>query len=212
MGEGNEAGPRRRRPDRCVAGDDGPIRRLLDDLSEGDGAAVDELFGLLYEELRDLAHRQRRRWRGNHTLDTTAVLHETYLKLRAQDRIDTASKKHFYALASAAMRHILVNYAERQGAAKRGGDLVPVTLGRIEASLPATDSGQAATVGLAEVDRALRDLERASARSSRVAECRLFGGLTIDETADALGISPRTVKRDWAFAQAWLKRALGDAP
>lgn len=190
------------------AAEDLRIRRLLDDVSDGDGDAIDGLFDLLYEELRVLARRQRRRWRGDHTLDTTALLHEAYLKLRRQDRIPTASRNHFYALASAAMRHILVNYAERKRAAKRGGGVVPVSLTRIASVVPAVRSGADATDRLAALDLALRGLERTSARTARVVECRLFGGLTIDETSAALDVSPRTVKRDWAFALAWLKRAL----
>jgi RNA polymerase sigma factor (TIGR02999 family) len=209
MGENRKTRDRRPASGGDVAHDDERIRRLLDDVSGGDDQAVDELFGLLYDELRVLAHRQRSRWHGNHTLDTTAILHETYVKLRRQDRIATRTRKHFYALASAAMRHILVNYAERQDAAKRGGELVPVTLGRIESTLPATETAGGGGAPLAALDEALRALAGTSVRASRVVECRLFGGLTIEETASALDISPRTVKRDWSFAQAWLKRELG---
>lgn len=183
------------------------IPRLLDALGEGDPVALDAVVSLLYGELRQVAHRQRRRWHREDTLGTTALVNEVYLKLRRQRRIGTESREHFLALASRAMRHILSTYAEQRSTLKRGGGLTRVPLDEWET--PAADAGAADPEEiLAAMDRALRRLEDSHARQCRVVECRFFGGLTVEETAAALGTSPRTVKRDWAFAQAWLKREL----
>jgi RNA polymerase sigma factor (TIGR02999 family) len=184
------------------------IQRLLDGLGEADSAALDSLIAILYEQLRVLAHRQRRRWLGDDTLGTTALVHEAYLKLRQQKRIGTRSRDHFLALASTAMRHILTNYAEQRRTRKRGGGLEPASICDV-AMLPAGNgsAGQADEV-LGTMNRALEELEAFNSRACRVVECRFYGGLNVKATADALGISPTTVKRDWAFAQAWLKREL----
>jgi RNA polymerase sigma factor (TIGR02999 family) len=183
------------------------IAEQLETLQSGDQAALADLFPILYEELRLVAHQQRRRWRRDDTLGTTALVNEVYLKLHRQQRIGTASREHFLALASRAMRHILSTYAEQRRALKRGGGLARVSLD--EADTPAADTaaGDGEEI-LTALERALRRLEASHARQCRVVECRFFGGLTVEETAAALGTSPRTVKRDWAFAQAWLKREL----
>lgn len=185
------------------------ISRLLDAVAEGDPAALDAVVALLYDELRLLARQQRRRWRGDHTLDTTALVHEAYIKLVQQKRIATESRAHFLALASRAMRHILSNYAEERRAKKRGGGLEHLSLR--EVVLPLRDSvagaDDAAEV-LGAMNAALDRLEALHGRACRVVECRFYGGLTIEETAAALGTSPRTVKRDWAYARAWLNREL----
>ena len=180
---------------------------LLEGLARGDPAALDALVAVLYEELRVVAHRQRRRWRGDDTLGTTALLHETYLKLRQQNRIGTDSRDHFLALASRAMRHILSTYAEQRRTLKRGGAVgrEPVDLSK----LPAAENSHAHDV-LITIDDALRRMEASHPRQCRVVECRFYGGLSIEETAAALALSPRTIKRDWVFAQAWLKRELGE--
>jgi RNA polymerase sigma factor (TIGR02999 family) len=186
------------------------VSRLIDGLRNGEPAALDGLFATLYEELRLLAHRQRLHWRGDQTLDTTALLHEAYLKLAGQRRVRVASRTHFLALASKAMRHIFCNYAEERRAWKRGGRLERVSLGRIEQS--ATDDIHARELAeedvIAALEAALRKLEQLQPRAVDVVECRFYGGMTVEETAEALGISPRTVKRHWAFAQAWLNREL----
>lgn len=183
------------------------ITRLLGELRAGNSTAIDELFPLVYDEIRSLAHRQRRRWRGNHTLDTTALVHEAYLKLVGQERIAVEDRAHFFALAVRAMRHIFCNYARDRAARKRGGgaEHVPVDEGKL-ADLHAMSDDQAAL--LVAVDEALLRLESTDPRQARVVECRFFGGMTVEETAAALGIAPRTVKRDAAFAQAWLRREL----
>lgn len=184
------------------------VTELLAELPSGNVAAVDELFALLYEELRAMAHRQRRRWRGDDTLQTTALVHEAYLKLVDQDRVAAESRAHFLAVASRAMRHILCNYARDRRAQKRGGAAVHVALdpsgGEAARADPSSDSSEV----LVALDEALRRLEQVDARQSKVVECRFFGGLTIEETAAALGVSARTVKRDWAMAQAWLHREI----
>jgi len=185
------------------------IARLLEELKSGDRGALDELFALLYKELKDLAGRHRRRWHGNHTLDTTALLHESYVKLVGRSTIDVESRAHFLALAARAMRHILCDYARERGARKRGGGLERLPLdaleGRARGPIVFTEDQSNTLLAL---DEALGRLARIDPRQGEVVECRFFGGLTIEETAAALGVSPRTVKRDWAMAQAWLHREI----
>jgi RNA polymerase sigma factor (TIGR02999 family) len=196
------------------------LQKLLDGLTAGDPASLDPIIDVLYEELRLVAHRQRRRWHGDDTLGTTALVNEAYLKLRRQRRIGTASREHFLALASRAMRHILSTYSEQRRTLKRGGGFALVAFDKAHApsaearaesdAIPepaAAGAGDGEAMLLA-LDRALLRLEGSHARQCRVVECRLYGGLTVEQTAAALGLSPRTVKRDWAFAQAWLKREL----
>lgn len=188
-----------------VTDDSGAVRELLEGLQQGDSSALDLLIGILYEELRVIAHNQRRRWRGDDTLGTTALLHEAYAKLRHQKRISIESRSHFLALASRAMRHILSTYAEQRRARKRGGGVACVSLSGVD--MPATTSTDCSEM-LAAMDTALRRLEKHHERPCRVVECRFYAGMSVEETAAALGMSSRTVKRDWAFAQAWLKREL----
>jgi RNA polymerase sigma factor (TIGR02999 family) len=183
---------------------------FLENLSDADPAALDATIALLYDELRRVAHQQRRRWHGDDTLGTTALVNEAYLKLRRLKRVEAASRQHFLALASRAMRHILSTYAEQRRALKRGGGFARVALGEMEAPTADGATAEDPEDTLAAVDRALRRLEESHPRQCRVVECRFFGGLTVEETASALGTSVRTVKRDWAFAQAWLKRELGE--
>jgi RNA polymerase sigma factor (TIGR02999 family) len=186
------------------------VSRMLEGLRGGDRATLDELFALVYDELHALARMQRRRWRGDHTLDTTALVHEAYVKLVARHRIDVEDRAHFLALASRAMRHILCNHARAAGARKRGGDLERVSIDPAQVPATAGPSAGMSPDTLVALDDALRRLEEIDPRQSRVVECRFFGGLTVDETAAALGISPRTVKRDWQVAQAWLHREIAD--
>jgi RNA polymerase sigma factor (TIGR02999 family) len=180
------------------------VTRLLGELQRGSDAAVDELFTLLYDELRELAHRQRLRWRDDFTLDTTALVHEAYLKLVGPTGTEVESRAHFLALAARAMRHILCNYARDRRALKRGGGLERLPLDEAVALPdPATPTDDLADT-LVSLDEALKRLEQLDPRQGKVVECRFFGGLTVAETAIALGVSPRTVKRDWVVAQAWL--------
>jgi len=184
------------------------VTELLTDPPDGDAAAVEELFAVLYDELRAIAHRQRRRWQGDDTLQTTALVHEAFLKLVDQDRIAAESRAHFLGVAARAMRHILCNYARDQRAQKRGGGAVHVVLDESKGNAVSSNAPSEPMGVLISLDEALRRLERVDPRQSKVVECRFFGGLTIEETAGALGVSQRTVKRDWAMAQAWLHREM----
>ena len=187
--------------------DETPSRvvQLLAELADGHAASADQLFVLLYDELHAMAHRQRRRWRGDDTLETTAMVHEAFLKLVDQERITAESHAHFLAIAARAMRHILCNYARDRKAQKRGGGIEHVALDESRGDAPDHASYEPSEV-LVALDEALRRLQQVDPRQSQVVECRFFGGLTIEETATALGVSPRTVKRDWLVAQAWLHR------
>jgi len=184
------------------------VARLLEDLKGGDRTALDELFTLLYAEMKQLAQRQRARWKGNYTLNTTALVHEAYLKLVDQDRVDVESRAHFHALAARAIRHILCSYARERGARKRGGDLERLSVDELKIPAAGAGTSDERWHDLAALDSALQRLEQLDPRQARVVECRFFGGLTIEETATAVGVSQRTVKRDWAVAQAWLHREL----
>jgi RNA polymerase sigma factor (TIGR02999 family) len=187
------------------------VSRLVAALAEGDRDALDAVFHLVYDEVHALAHRQRRHWRGEHTLNTTALVHEVYLKLAGSERLDVESRPHFMALAATALRQILINYAESRRARKRGGDFRRVPLSEANLAQGITQghgSADELTADEAELlvtlDAALRQLADVHSRQASVVECRFFGGMTIEETALALGVSPRTVKRDWTVAQAWL--------
>jgi RNA polymerase sigma factor (TIGR02999 family) len=185
------------------------VARLLRELGSGEQNAVDQLFAILYDELKELAARQRRRWRGNHTLNTTALVHEAYLRLVGQSRIKVEGQAHFRALAARAMRHILCDYARDRTTRKRGGHLEEVPFDDLLALPDEAAFSDAQSHMLVALDDALERLGQVDPRQGKVVECRFFGGLTIEETATALDISPRTVKRDWAMAQAWLHREMG---
>lgn len=155
-----------------------------------------------------MAHHQRQRWRGDYTLETTGLIHETYLKLAGGKGTEVENRAHFFALASRAMRQILCNHARDQQALKRGGPVEPLQLDSdVGIQDHASPTGEDADALLA-LDDALKKLEQVNSRQGRVVECRFFGGLTVEETAETLGISTRTVKRDWAVAQAWLQREM----
>ncbi|MDX1548351.1 MAG: sigma-70 family RNA polymerase sigma factor [Rhodothermales bacterium] len=183
------------------------VTRLLDAARDGDERALDRLFPLVYEHLHALARQQRRRWHGDYTLNTTALVHEAYLKLVDQSHPAYENRTHFLGVAAKAMRHILINYAEKRRAQKRGGDVPKVSLEEDRAA-----AEDAAIMSLDQAERllalneALEALERAYPRQVRIVECRFFAGMTNEETAAILGISPATVKRDWAMARVWLYR------
>lgn len=179
------------------------VTELLVAARHGDLAAFDELFPLVYDVLRRLAHRRLAGERADHTLATTELVHEAYLKLVRLDRIEWQNRAHFLAVAARAMRNILVDYALRRKTEKRGGALVRVTL---EDHLAIEEAGSQSDV--LAVHAALERLERIDERQGRVVECRFFAGMSIEETAEALGVSPASVKRDWALARAWLNREL----
>lgn len=181
------------------------VTQLLAALERGDSSALDKLFPLVYEELRAVARRQRRRWQGDDSLNTTALVHEAYLKLIDQSRVSCESRAHFFATAAKAMRHILMNYARDRHAQKRGGDQPKLSLEalgeRWEDAVVLSDDN---TELLLALGAALERLEQVNERQSRIVECRYFGGMTVQETAVALGISTATVSRGWALAQVRL--------
>jgi RNA polymerase sigma factor (TIGR02999 family) len=188
---------------------DGTISRLLDAIEAGDRSALDELYSLVSGELRVLAHRQRRRWDTSGMLNTTALVHESYLKLVKQRQIHLETRAHFFALAATAIRHIVSNYARDRQAGKRGRGVRTVSLSDLgTAPAGALCVSDEHTDLLVAIDEALNRLERVSPRQRGVVECRFFGGMSVEETAAAIGISPRTVKRDWMLAQAWLQREM----
>jgi RNA polymerase sigma factor (TIGR02999 family) len=185
------------------------VTRLLHEVRAGNRGAFDELLPLVYDELLQLARRQRRRWNGDETLNSTALVHEAYFRLVDQSAPQWDGRPHFLAVASAAMRQILLDYAKRKRAAKREGAHERVPLDEVGAALAGTgDVTDAESDVLIALEDSLRRLEKQDPRQSRIVECRFFGGMTIEDTAEALGISPATVKRGWAMAQAWLYRDL----
>lgn len=177
---------------------------LLLALRRGDSRALDRLMPRVYEELHRIAHRELARQGGPETLQATVLVHEAYLKLVDQDRVAVDDRAHFLALAATAMRHIIIDYARKRMAKKRGGAWQRVSLG-------ALSSSDDRFVEVIELDGALKRLERFDERLGRVVECRFFGGMTVDETAIALGVSPRTVDRAWQKAKAWLYREIHEA-
>jgi RNA polymerase sigma factor (TIGR02999 family) len=174
------------------------VTRLLVAWSNGDKAAFDQLVPLVYDELRRLAISHLRRQRSDHTLQPTALVHEAYCRLVAEDGIRWQSRVHFLGMATRMMRCILVDHARRRHAAKRGGHALRLSLEAADLSLPARE------VNLIALDDALKDLAAIDPKQSQIVELRFFGGLGIEETAELLGISPATVKREWRTARAWL--------
>jgi len=185
------------------------VTRLLDALRAGESGAFDQLFPLVYAELHHLAEMQRRRVESDDTLNTTALVHETYLRLVDHNAPQWVNRPHFMAVAATAMRQILLDYAKRKRAAKREGAGNYVPLHELEEVLRGgRDASDALPDALIALDTALMRLERHNPRQRSVVECRFFGGMTIGDTAQALALSPATVKRDWTLAQAWLYREL----
>jgi RNA polymerase sigma factor (TIGR02999 family) len=177
----------------------GEVTRLLEAAEAGDSSALDRLVPLIYEDLRRVAHRQLDREGGGHTLQTTALIHEAYLKLAGSGSVSASSRAHFLAIAARAMRQVLVDYARRRKAAKRGGGVISVTLG--DEAQPADASAE----DLLALDEALEQLDP---RQRQVIECRFFGGMEEKDIAAVLGVSERTVRRDWVKARAWLYQSL----
>ena len=182
--------------------DPGEITRLLASIGDGDRLALNRLFPIVYAELRALAHRQLAHMRPGDTLQTTALVHEAYLKLLGTARPRWRDRQHFFAVACRAMRQISVDYARSQAAQKRGGDKPALSLD--ERQLPLAERAY----DLVQLDQALTELESLSERPAKVVELRFFGGLSIEETASVLDISERTVKREWQKARAFLFDAL----
>jgi RNA polymerase sigma factor (TIGR02999 family) len=174
-------------------------------MAAGDEEALPRLFSRVYDELRGLAHRHRRRSDGYETLDTTALVHEAFLKLTGLENPTWADRAHFFRVASRAMRSVLVDYARRKQAAKRAGDRAPVAIEEVE-EIPLVRNRE-----VLGVHEALERLAAIDPRQAEVVELRYFVGLNVPETAEVLGLSPATVKRDWVSARAWLLRELADS-
>ncbi|MEM1270292.1 MAG: sigma-70 family RNA polymerase sigma factor [Bacteroidota bacterium] len=182
---------------------DRPITALLSELSAGDQDALAELMPQVYEELQRIAHRQLRGERAGHTFNTTALVHEAYEKLIGLDRISWQNRAHFFGMAATSMRRILINYAHRRNAQKRGGGQIHATFDEGQVVLEARPDD------LLALDEALQQLEQWNARQSQVVTYKFFGGLTHEEIAEVLSVSVPTVRRDWRMARAWLAKRLG---
>jgi RNA polymerase sigma factor (TIGR02999 family) len=178
------------------------VTQLLRASRGGNREALDRLFSLLYDELRRVAHRQLLSQQRDATLNTTALIHEAYLRMVDQNQVDWEDRAHFFGYAARTMRAIIVDYARRRGARKRGGGLTRLSFD--DSDLPV----EAQAEMIVAVDEALTQLAELSQRLSRIVECRFFGGMSIEETAAALSIADRTVRRDWIKAKAWLYDAL----
>jgi RNA polymerase sigma factor (TIGR02999 family) len=183
------------------------VTQLLVRWREGDREALEELMPLVYDELRCLAHHYLRQERADHTLQSTALVHEAYLRLAGQSPPQWQNRAHFFGIAAHVMRQILVEYARGRSAAKRGGNACRLTLDE------ALELPQPVDVDVLALDKALTELSEFDPQQSRIVELRFFAGLTIEDTSEVLGVSPATVKRDWVTARAWLYRAMtGEAP
>ncbi len=179
------------------------ITELLALAGGGDEGAMEDVLASVYPRLREIARARRRGWRGDETLNTTALVHEAYLKVAGRPGARFESRGHFFAVIAKAMRHVLINYAEMKRAVKRGGGDRPVTLQ--EGDLVAEESLDE----IIALNAALEKLEALHPRQARVIECLFFAGYEIAETAEAVDTSPATVKRDWTAARAWLYREMG---
>ena len=181
------------------------VTQLLAELSGGNRSAVDELMPLVYQELKRIEGGQLRNERPGHTLQPTALVNEAYVKLVGQRAASWQNRAHFFGVAAQLMRRILMDYAKARHREKRGGGFRPVTLD--EGLMVSQDRAS----DLVVIDEALARLEQLDARQGKVVELRFFGGLSVEETAEAMGISTPTVKREWAMAKAWLYRELSTA-
>jgi RNA polymerase sigma factor (TIGR02999 family) len=181
----------------------GDVTALLGDWSRGNRTALDQLLPLVYAELRRVATRQLRNERADHTLQPTALVHEVYIRLVGQRQVDWQNRAHFFGVAAQVMRRILVDNARRHGASKRGEGVRCVSID--EAKDVAASNG----IPILALDQALAALEKVDSELARIVELRAFGGLTIEEAAHVLNVSPSTAKRDWRTAKAWLNRELG---
>ena len=182
------------------------VTDLLRAWASGDQAALDELLPLVYDDLRRQARRFMRRQPSGHTLQTTALVHEAYLRLVAQSAVAWNGREHFFGVAAKAMRSILVDHARARSAGKRGGSARAIALDDA-----AGVAGPQVSVDVLALDEALERLAELDARKSKLVELRYFGGLGIEEAAVVLGVSPATVKREWTTARAWLRRELSVA-
>jgi RNA polymerase sigma factor (TIGR02999 family) len=184
----------------------GEVTRLLETLRDGKRDALNDLFPLIYRELHAMAHRQLAARRPGQTLNSTALVHEAYLKMVGQSNAVWQDRKHFFAVAATAMRHIIVDYARHRRALKRGGNVVPTLLDEDRMGLPVDERAHE----IIALDDALSHLSTLDERLARIVELRFFGGLSVEETAEVMEISERTVKRDWRKARAFLYQVLNE--
>lgn len=180
------------------------VTRLLSDWGKGDRSALEKLFPLVHAELQSIARRQMSRERPGHTLQATALVNEAYLKLAGQEEFEWHNRAHFFAVCAQVMRHILIDHARAHARNKRGGDAVQVSLD--EGLLVAEEQAD----HFIALDEALRSLEQMDPQKGRIVELRYFGGLSVEETAEVLNISPRTVRREWQRSKAWLYRMISE--
>ena len=178
------------------------VTQLLLKWSQGEQGAIDELLPLVYRELHKIAHRYLNKERGEHTLQTTALVHEAYIKLIDQNRVQWQNRAHFYGIAAQMMRRILVDYARSRNYAKRGGGTIEIPL---DEALTVSNTRNAELIAL---DEALDQLSEFDKRKAQIVELRCFGGLTVEEAAEVLDVSPGTIVRDWTLAKAWLRREI----
>lgn len=181
------------------------ITELLNDWHGGDRTALEKLTPLIYDELKRMAHRYIQRERNGHTLQTTALVNEAYLRLAAQEKPAWQDRAHFFAVIAQVMRHILIDYARRRRSQKHGGEVQQVSL--TDAALMSEERA----AELIALDDALAELHQFDSRKSKVVELRYFAGLSLEETAEALNISLMTVRRDWRAAKAWLFRRMSES-
>jgi RNA polymerase sigma-70 factor, ECF subfamily len=193
----------------CIASNSYPVTELLARWGGGDLSARDALVPLVYDELRRIARRCLAGQGNGHTLQPTALVHEAYLRLVRSDSIQVRDRVHFFSLSAQMMRQILIDHARQFAAAKRGGNAITVTLD--EARDPAGKTANL-DLDLIALNDALVELEALDSRQCKIVELRFFGGLTIEETAEAIDISPATAKREWATARLWLHRAINNNP
>lgn len=201
--------------------DPATVTQLLNAAQTGDSSAIDRLFPLIYDELRQRAHAQRVGYGGHATMNTTAIVHEAYFKLASNENREVESNKpdvspkwhsraHFFAVAAKAMRHVFLDYAKRKNRIKRGEGVHHVVIDETGAMELAALVGDEEADQVIALDVALLRLAESNARAARVVECRFFGGMTVEDTANALGISPATVKRDWLLARVQLFRLIAE--
>lgn len=181
------------------------ITQLLQDWSGGDQTALDRLMPLVYDELHRLAHQYMRREKAGHLLQTSALINEAYVRLVDQPQIRWENRSHFFGIAARLMRLILVDEARKRNSAKRGGGAIQVSLAE------ATNVPREQAASVIALDDALKSLEAIDSRQGEIVELRFFGGLSIEETAEVLSVSPGTVMRDWTFARAWLRQQMDGA-
>ena len=178
------------------------VTQMLVAWGNGDQAALDNLMPLVYEELHRLAHHYMSRERPGHTLQTSALVNEAYLRLVDQEKVHWQNRAHFFGIAARLMRHILVDYARKRGCVKRGGDAQQVSLDEM------AFVSKERVAEVVALDDALKSLAEIDPRKSQIVELKFFGGLSIEETAEVLKVSPGTIMRDWTLAKAWLRRAV----